>query len=377
MTIRILVLCFFLLTTCNLLQAQTQAEIESLLLPSSSKELVKDKSSQKEPKEKTEKAPSKTKEKQSYTNGEEEKLKEVPIKASKEKTAKKKELDIVKKNTVEANQGKQTKEKAPNEAKLAVDKVVKEEKSNLEMEKTVSKSPTKFKYKTLKKQGDEFFMGNAFEKSADIYKNALTNSKKTKQKLYLLSRITQCYMALRDYPETQKYAEQLITLDKKSSQELAYYWLANAQVYQADYKNAKNNFIIFGEKSENAKNLDFEKSKARLGIKSCDYAIELVSSRPQFTIENLSDNVNGPYADFGPAIKGNELVFSKIKTDDFDKNDLDNVAKIYTSTLFKGEYELAQEFSNLIKNFSLSLNNCLISVKFLSWLDLNFKRNIT
>lgn len=347
---RLLFSSIFLVTFFYFGFSQTQAEIESLLQPSSSQVVTKEKSSQKE---KNVKPPKVEKEKDTSVRMKDEKAsepKQAVVKKSKEKPAKEKETNAIKESASDKVQEKVVKEPKVIEEKVIVtkEKTVKEktnETAQLEKTNTLL-SITKFK--VLKKQGDALFLGNAFEKSANIYKSALANSKKSKQKIYLLSRITQCYMALRDYPQAQKYAEELIAVDKKSSQVLSNYWLANAQVYQADYQNAKENFRIFNEKNEKSKLLDYEKSKARLGIKSCDYALELVSSKPQYTIENLSDNVNGPYADFGPDIRGNELVFSKIKTDDFDENEVDNLAKMYSSTLYKGDYEFAQEFSDVI-----------------------------
>lgn len=154
--------------------------------------------------------------------------------------------------------------------------------------------------------------------------------------------------ALRDYSMAEYYFNKCLDqeLDKKKY-DLAYYYLAQSFNYQAKYEEAKQWYGKFILKAENKESLSVEKSKARIASNGCTYAMEYLIEEPLFVVKNPGGIVNGPYAEFGPELRGEELVYSKIKSKNSNEFN-DQLAKLYVTQLNDLNYEIAKEFSSLL-----------------------------
>lgn len=201
--------------------------------------------------------------------------------------------------------------------------------------------------KHYKQAKNQYFSGEYVE-ALETCQAALKKSSKKKKVAKLSYLAGNAASALRDYSMAEYYFNKCLDqkLDKKKY-DLAYFQLAQSLNYQAKYKEAKEWYGKFILKAANKESLSFEKAKARIASKGCTYAMEYSIEEPLFVVRNPGDKVNGPYAEFGPELRGEELVYSKIKS----KNSIefnDHLAKLYVAQLNDLNYEIAKEFSSIL-----------------------------
>ena len=199
-------------------------------------------------------------------------------------------------------------------------------------------------YKLAKNQ----YLSGEYVEALETCQAALKKSSKRKKVAKLSHLAGNAASALRDYSMAEYYLNKCLDqqLDKKKY-DLAYFHLAQSLNYQAKYDEAKQWYGKFIHKAENNESLSVEKSKARIASKGCTYAIEYSIEEPLFAVKNPGDNVNGPYAEFGPELRGEELVYSKIKSKNSSEFN-DHLAKLYVAQLDELNYEIAQEFSSIL-----------------------------
>lgn len=202
------------------------------------------------------------------------------------------------------------------------------------------------KPKKLFKTGQKEFSAGNFPEALENFENGLESSKslkkKTRTKVHYLT--AESYFTLRDYQNAEIHYLETITNDKKKKNHFAYFQLANTLKYQAKYPDAKNFYKDYLNLTSKNKKVDFERRRARLEIKGCELGDTLVVENPLFEVSNPGDRVNGIYADFGPAIRGNNLVFSKIRDIDGEEK----FARIYYSEMYNNKFNNAQLFSEAI-----------------------------
>jgi outer membrane protein OmpA-like peptidoglycan-associated protein len=266
-------------------------------------------------------------------------------KAKKTKTPKQDQMKVEKEVKVEAE--KVDKVKAEKVAKVIPEKEVKEEtKSLLQIHQETYTGGAK----ALLKNGDKsFYDGNTY-RAVKYYTAALDKTKKKKLKGILNYKLGSSSFQVRDYPLSQKYFNEALTFPtKKKKFNDAKYYLALAYKHQANYIKAKATFKEFIQDAEGNVNLDYQRTKARLEVKGCDYALELIVEEPSYVVSNPGENVNGPFADFGPEIRQNELVYSKITSSSSDPtNETHEIAQLYSVEMYQDQYNYAQNFSSIL-----------------------------
>ncbi|MCD8528456.1 MAG: tetratricopeptide repeat protein [Chitinophagales bacterium] len=175
----------------------------------------------------------------------------------------------------------------------------------------------------------------SFYNAAEYYNAALSKTKKTKQLLYLNYQSGLANYQLRDYKQAKKRFSALTELDKKGKYAKGTYYLADAQKHLGEYEDAKKTYLSFLDATEKSSKVDFERSRARLELKGCDMALEYKNDNPAYTVKNAGSSVNGPFSDFGPEIRSNDLVFSKINSTNVieldGKQNEDAYSKLYAS----------------------------------------------
>lgn len=216
----------------------------------------------------------------------------------------------------------------------------------------------KLKTKKLYKKALTFNENGSFYKSIEYLNAALSTTKKSKMSALINYEIANNYFEVRDYKKSIQHYSKVVDLDKKNKFYLTSYMLANALKHNEKYEESKKTYRKFLSITEQNKKVDFERSRAILEIKGCDYALELNTFNEDFTIKNAGDDVNGVYADFGPEIRNNELVFSKILST-WNENDNKNnhLAQIYSAEMYKDEYNFAQKFSSSINDNNMYVCN--------------------
>ena len=208
-----------------------------------------------------------------------------------------------------------------------------------------------FGVKKLVKKGDALSLNGSFYTAIDYYNAALSKSKKNKLNALVNYKLGNAYSSVKDYKKAEKFNRKVVDIDVKNKYYLSNYYLANMLKYSEKYIEAKKYYRSFLSLNAESNKVDIEKSRAILEIKGCDYAIELNTFNEDFSIQNAGENVNGVYADFGPEIRANELVFTKILNEWSEEETKNNhLAQIYTSEIYKDQYNFAQKFSSSINN---------------------------
>jgi OmpA-OmpF porin, OOP family len=224
------------------------------------------------------------------------------------------------------------------------------------------KAPKGLKPKKLRKKGDANFANKNFEAAAANYDEALekTNPKKSKRVRALSYQTGLSYLNMRDYEQAKASFLAAKEADKKGKDPLILFQLANAKKYLAEYTEAKQLYREFVKKAGDSNKFDAEKKRARLEIKGCDFGDTLVLEFPEFDVVNAGENVNGKFADFGPAIRGNSLVFSKINLDNTfatgDKGS-EHLSRLYVSDMRNGKFSFAQLFSETLNDGKFYVGN--------------------
>lgn len=195
-----------------------------------------------------------------------------------------------------------------------------------------------------KKKGDRFEKSGSYYDAMNSYQMALLRAK-SKKKIAKISLLAgESAFKVRDYVLAENYFQNCIDQARKKSKfDIAYFQLANSLKHQAKYEDAKMWYGTFMQKAEDNSSLNLMKSKARIASKGCTYAMELDTTDPAFEVLNPGTNINGPYADFGPEVRGTELIYSKIYSACSEENQ--SIAKLYSSLMYNEKYNLSQDFS--------------------------------
>ena len=206
--------------------------------------------------------------------------------------------------------------------------------------------------KALMKQGDKRYASNKYYGAIAYYNAALDKTNKKKLSAKLNYKLGQSAFAVRDYQMTENSLKESLSIPGKKKQlKDAKYLLGLALKHQGKYDQSKKVFQEFITEYEKDASLSYERTKARLEMKGCDYAMNLMVENPAFTIRNPGENVNGPYADFGPEIRNKELVFSKIIAESpSQENGKDHVAQLYSAEMYNDVFNFAQNFSPVLND---------------------------
>lgn len=282
------------------------------------------------------------------------------VKTPKEKAPK--EVKVVKVKEPKVEKVKEPKEKKVKEAKVKIAKEpketvkkvveVKNAKENTKSTNVIDQSNSNLSAKALIKKGDKLYSESRFYAASNYYLAAFEKVSKSKQKGKLNYKLGKSYFHVRDYALAQEYLqESLGILGKKKKFMDAQYYLGLAVKNQGEYEKAKLIFQNFIAISENEGKLVYEHAKARLELKGCEYALNLEMEQPAYRVKNAGENVNGPYADFGPELRNNELIFSKISSGQvLEEQGKHANAQLYSSEIYQDQFALAQNFSSILNN---------------------------
>ena len=228
------------------------------------------------------------------------------------------------------------------------DQPMKEKKTSKkeQVEESASEEVLKIKgsAKAWQKKGDKLRTKGANYAAIENYQIAVSKAKKKKLKKKLFYKIGESAYSNRDYVLAEtNYTKSFNVATKKNKFPLTNFQRANSLKHQADYSQASSLYESFISEIGDKEIFAGFKNKARLEQKGCVYAMALEVDEPKYTVENAGEKVNGIFADFGPEIRGEELIFSKIKKEDEEDNPL---AKIYTAEFVDDQFNTAQLFSS-------------------------------
>lgn len=205
--------------------------------------------------------------------------------------------------------------------------------------------------KKFKKKGEALSLSGADYAAINSFEEALQRTTKKKKLAQLNMLAGESALAVRDYQLAENFFQACLDQEaKKKKFRLVYFQLANALKYQEKYEEAKNWYGNFLQAIEGNQSFDLEKSIARIGAKGCTYALELKVPEPKYKLKHLGEEVNGPYADFGPETRNKELFFAKILS--AEAGEQSAIAKIYSSAIYEDHFSIAQIFSSGINSGS-------------------------
>lgn len=213
------------------------------------------------------------------------------------------------------------------------------------------------KFKKLFKGGNNAFKENDYFTAIENYLLALNQKENIgrKKDIKINFHLAESFYNLRDYKPAAKHYAIAASRDKKSKNPLIIYQLANSLKYLGQYAKAKKTYRDFQtSKPKKLKKLDFEIGRARLEIRGCTWGDTLVVDSPLYEIEHLDENVNSIYAEFGPTIRGKELVFTKIKSQG---ENATSYSQIFSSEMFNNRFLEAKAFSRTINKDSIYVGN--------------------
>jgi len=115
------------------------------------------------------------------------------------------------------------------------------------------------------------------------------------------------------YRTAELYYQRLLDMPLEQQNNEDSFWLAFSKHKQGKYEEARKLYSIY--LTENADEDLYLTRRAEKEIKSCEWALSEISSpRDNIEIERLGDDVNNvEFADFAPAIDGDDLVFSSLR----------------------------------------------------------------
>ncbi len=329
----------------NSLQAQTQSEIEQMM--------KKNNAEKKDDEEKSKKKTNLSKEIKTRNKELNKKDKEESKKAS----VKAKETASVNKKEEEKKADKQKKASNIKEEKAAKTDL------NTNIEETNFDSDlNKFGIKKLIKLGDKLAEKANNNNALAYYKAALFKAKKDKHKIAINNKLGETYYVLRNYKQAEKYYSTAVALNKKHKKyPLLEFQLANTYKYLAKYDTALYTYSKFLSLQEENKKVAKEKKRARIEKKGAAFGRDLIYNEEKFTIENIGENVNGAFADYGPEMSENKLFFSKIYTDNI-KNVEETASekkysKIYYSEMYNDNFGYFQDFASSINKSKINVGN--------------------
>ena len=191
-------------------------------------------------------------------------------------------------------------------------------------------------------------------KNGDYY-SAISYFEKYREKkpenYEILMPLGDSYRFARDYDSAASKYMQLIGIDAETFP-LAYYHLAEMQIRQMLYKEAKSNLETFIKNYRGASDASTYKKMSNALIQTCDSAESLLSRKQNLRIVHLDTSVNKAHIELSPYyLEDSVIVFSSLRSDTivwYNQNDSSNkvypTRKFYTAEKRNGEWQFRSEF---------------------------------
>jgi outer membrane protein OmpA-like peptidoglycan-associated protein len=203
------------------------------------------------------------------------------------------------------------------------------------------------KKKYLKAADDAFKSGNIFG-ATDYYLEILKNDPAEKSILFNLA---QSYYMARDYENAATAFRNAYTADSVTNV-LALYYQGITTKMQGKYTEAVDIFKRFPKVYKGADALKLKKW-ARTEIDGCNFAIKESKPDPSIRLTHLGTEVNSNYGDMAPALDGDTLFFSSVRSDTVIRDEKGSgksdiaLVKLFASKVTGETYSKAERFSKL------------------------------
>lgn len=198
---------------------------------------------------------------------------------------------------------------------------------------------TQQKLKKIIAFADEQYVKGDYYYALEYYKKAL---EKDSNSIQLLWKYAETLRAYKDYSEAETYYAKVYAREQTTIFPNSLLNLALMQKQNGRYRQALKTFKLSSKKLEKNKNSTFYKKSLR-EIESCSWAIENLLDSSEFTpLIHLSETVNTFDAEFGHTIKDNRLIFSALKADSSNAEEVYDPA--YRTKLYYSDRNTLGEF---------------------------------
>lgn len=174
--------------------------------------------------------------------------------------------------------------------------------------------------------GDEAFARKDYNAAIQYYSEA---NEKDAKNIEVIWKIAETARNYNSYSLAEKNYQKVAKSTEAKKYPMTNYWIALMKKASGNYLEAKG---LFKEVYDDGKNISDEYiNQAKKEIKSCDWALGVINSPKDVTIEHLGKNVNSPYSEFGAVKRNDTLFFSSLRFEN--KNDNRNPPRLITKIL--------------------------------------------
>jgi len=177
----------------------------------------------------------------------------------------------------------------------------------LSLSMTAQKANKDYEYKNTK-SAENLFDETKYLEAIMLFEKAYSKAKSTKEKGFITYHIAVSNQYIAKNKEAKKYYERALRLKYDKYQEDIYRRLAQMQMQDGEYKDAKRNFDRAVEKNPND-------DIARKGVKSCKKVSEILDNKTKHKVEVVkelnTDNFDWSISQFDR--RGEQFIFSSCR----------------------------------------------------------------
>lgn len=200
--------------------------------------------------------------------------------------------------------------------------------------------------KNLKKGDMYWAIGEYYEASLEYAKAYAKTPPSEKEKRGMIAyKVAESNRKMNYYAKAQAAYRNAVRY--KYTDTLTYFYLAEMERYNREYKQAAKDYQLFLDKNPNHK-------LARIGLEACSEA-PLIKEKGSAYIVKLDKNFNSNYADFSPAFNGEDIYFSSTRRD-CNGDDVNGVTGMKSGDIFflqkddKGKWKRYEAVSEAVNS---------------------------
>jgi OmpA-OmpF porin, OOP family len=210
------------------------------------------------------------------------------------------------------------------------------------------------------KIADYLFDRNSYYRAIALYGEVLDVKPRNSYVVYKMGRAS---FHARDYVSAEEYLKLLIKLNKHHDYPMGSYFYAEALRSMGRYDEAKTAFLDFMKIRTRDAETRKHKNIALHRIKSCDYAMEIITEEdwPEEKVEVLEGSLNKAYGEFSPRLIGQDtLMFASLPADtvmivDFNEPVMP-VVKLFMAVKKQEKWSTVNEFDQFNHPFQHTAN---------------------
>jgi len=192
-------------------------------------------------------------------------------------------------------------------------------------------------------------------------------AKRKPKKTDITFEVAELYRYTRNYKEAEIWYSKLKN-NYPQKYPTALFHLAQVQVAQEKYTEAKKNYLIFKKLVRYVDDI-YYKSQYKIGIASCDFALSMKDSVATAVAEHLPQSINKPHVEFSPVvINENTIIFGSLDVAGLDYYNISAhdsmqipLRKLYTAEKLNDKWINKGELSGPFNQENAHIGNATIS----------------